>query len=577
MTIRTVKGQVLRVMDKSPLRDTLIQVWDRDFGLDDLLGNGLTTDDGHFSIDYNTEDAGDTPDLSVKVLRLNAAGEREVVEQIDGPKNINADYDFGIIEVSGWEYDSAYAVPLVLSDGKGLTSSPQNFELPQSAKILLKGGLLGIKRKAAELQSSIAHVQELFEKSKTQLMEEANKGSSRSDEFLVQSMLNGFNPALLSFNETDQTYHVRYNINQYEVDNTHQSPSVHLTLEKDANENLTPRSITYQVRYKGANPAAFNPEVTVTPNDDPASWEKAKQYYRIAEFIDGQVKGHLGRSHLNTGQYAVALYRNIQKSPILQLLHPHLKSVSAINTFGKEVIFGSTGVLAATSPLTVDALVACMRDDLGACDWKDWEPRSPVTKQHSYARIQKLYWDVVSEHVASFFDVNIDKIIKDWKEIYYFSQDLTTHSAPCCASPTYKGEVWADNNEISRPLAGQEKSISLITDVINNPSEQDIEQLKQACCYAIYHATIWHDWRNDNQQNYGGEINYARLAIDYTVDEAAFHLYIVNLLVDVKYGYLSKNEDEDIPRNFIHLLKKSLPEFEKEGYDLRDLRSRINI
>jgi len=576
MAIRTVKGRVLRAMDESPLRDSLIQVWDRDFGLDDLLGSGQTTNEGLFSIDYDTEDAGDTPDLTIKVYRLNAAGKREVIEHYEGPKNIDADYDFGVIKVSGWEYDPAFSIPLVLSDGSGLTSSPQNFELPQSAKILFNGAELGIKRKIGEHKNSISDVQALFAKSKTQLMEEADKGSSRSDEFLVKSMLNGFNPAQLSFNEANNTYHVRYNIDDYEVDKEHQSPSVHLILEKDVNEDLIPISISYRVRNKGANPPEFGDEITVTPNDDPAAWALAKEYYRIAEFIDGQVKGHLGRSHLNSGQYAIALYRNIQKSPILQLLHPHLKSVSAINTFGKEVIFGATGILV-VSPLTVDSLATCMHDDLGACDWKDWSPRETLNKQHSYARIQKLYWDIVTEHVSSFFEVHIDKITKDWKEIYYFSKDLVEHSVPYSAAPSFDGEQWCDNNEISVTRSSQGKSISEITDSITNPGPEDIERLKQACCYAIYHATIWHDWRNDNQKNYGGEIDYVRLAIDYTVEEAAFHLFIVNLLVDVKYGYLSKNEDEDIPRNFVHLLKKSLSEFEDEGYDLRDLRSRINI
>ncbi|PCJ19938.1 MAG: hypothetical protein COB04_04955 [Gammaproteobacteria bacterium] len=576
MSIRTVTGRVLRTTDESPLRDALIQVWDRDFGLDDLLGTGTTADDGTFSIDYNTDDAGDTPDLTIKVLRLNADGEREVIEHIDGPKNIDKDYDFGIIDIAGWEYDPKFSVPLVLSDGSGLTSSPQNFELPQSAKILLNGAKLGIKREIGGRKSSIAGAQEVFPKSRTQRMEESEIGSSRSDAFLIDSLLNGFNPAKLSYKSSDQTYHVRYNIDDYEVDQVHQSPSVHMTLEKNANGSLCIKSISYRVRDTGANPPKYGPETTVTPNDDPARWDTAKEYYRIAEFIDGQVKGHLGRSHLNVGQYSIALYRNIQKSPIFQLLHPHLKGVSAINTFGKEVIFGATGILV-VSPLTLESLVTCMHDDLGDCDWKNWSPRTEVSDQHSYARVQNTYWNVVKEHVNTYFEIHEAKIAKDWKEIYYFSKDLVEHSVAYAPTPLADGEEWFDTNEVSDSRGSNQKSASAITNALSNPPSEDVENLKQACCYAIYHATIWHDWRNDNQKNYGGEVDYARFAIDYEVEEAAFQLFIVNLLVDVKYGYLSKNEDEDIPRNFVHLLKKALPEFEKEGYDLRDLRSRINI
>ena len=576
MAIRKVTGCVLRAVDGSALRDTLVEVWDRDFGLDDLLGSGRTSDDGFFNIAYDTDDAGDTPDLTIKIIRLNAAGKKEIIEHIDGPKNVETDYDFGTIEIAGWEYDPKYSVPLVLSDGSGLTSSPQNFELPQSAKILLHGAKLGIQQKLAETKDSIAEVQCLFTDSMTERMEKKDKGSSRSDSFLVDSVLNGFNPAKLSYNSSDQTYHVRYNIDDYQVDDLHQSPSVHLELKKALNGDLTLERISYRVRNKGANPAQFGPEISVTPSDDPAAWETAKEYYRIAEFIDGQVKGHLGRSHLNVGQYSIALYRNIQKSPVLQLLHPHLKSVSAINTFGKEVIFGATGILV-KSPLTLESLVVCMHDDLGGCDWNSWSPRAEVSPQHNYAKVQQLYWSIVTEHVETFFEINLDKITKDWKEIYYFSEDLVEHSVPFVTTPACAGEEWHDSNEISDPRPAGEKSITAITNTKSNPSSDDIARLKQACCYAIYHATIWHDWRNDNQLNYGGEVDYARLAIDYTVEEAAFQLFIVNLLVDVKYGYLSKNEDEEIPRNFIHLLKKSLPKFEALGYDLTDLRSRINI
>lgn len=576
MAIRKVTGCVLRAVDESALRDTLVEVWDRDFGLDDLLGSGRTSDDGFFNIAYDTDDAGDTPDLTIKIIRLNAAGKKEIIEHIDGPKNVETDYDFGTIEIAGWEYDPKYSVPLVLSDGSGLTSSPQNFELPQSAKILLHGAKLGIQQKLAETKDSIAEVQCLFTDSMTERMEKKDKGSSRSDSFLVDSVLNGFNPAKLSYNSSDQTYHVRYNIDDYQVDDLHQSPSVHLELKKALNGDLTPERISYRVRNKGANPAQFGPEISVTPSDDPSAWETAKEYYRIAEFIDGQVKGHLGRSHLNVGQYSIALYRNIQKSPVLQLLHPHLKSVSAINTFGKEVIFGATGILV-KSPLTLESLVVCMHDDLGGCDWNNWSPRAEVSPQHNYAKVQQLYWSIVTEHVETFFEINLDKITKDWKEIYYFSEDLVEHSVPFVTTPACAGEEWHDSNEISDPRPAGKKSITAITNTKSNPSTDDIARLKQACCYAIYHATIWHDWRNDNQLNYGGEVDYARLAIDYTVEEAAFQLFIVNLLVDVKYGYLSKNEDEEIPRNFIHLLKKSLPKFEALGYDLTDLRSRINI
>jgi hypothetical protein len=576
MAIRKVSGKIVRECDESPLRGTLVEVWDRDFVRDDLVGSSLSDDKGNFEITYDTADAGDTPDLSIKVIRLSPAGEKVVIEYEDGPRNVEADYHFPPIKIAGWEYDSKIGVPLVYSDGAGITASPQNFELPQIAKIAKQGLRKTIARELAENKSTYKAQQKYFEPSEVLTTERNANGSLRSDEFFVDSVLNGFNPAKLSFNAAAETYHVRYNIDQYEVDDKHQSPSAELTLSKNEEGELEPRSIAYRVRKVNSNPATFGAWTTTSPSDGTTKWEKAKEYFRIAEFIDGQVKGHLARGHLNTGQYAIALYRNLQKSPILKLLHPHLKSVSAINTFGKNIIFGNSGILV-TSPLNEKSLVECMRDDLGGCDWSDWSPRKPVSEQHSYARIQKLYWDVLTKHVEKFVAEHIEKITKDWKEIYFFSQDLVGHSVPFRSETLPAGEQWLDHNEVSADRDAAILSISPITNKKTKPTRADIERLVQACRYAIYHATMWHDWRNDNQRNYGGEVSYARLSLKPSMDESAFQLFIVNLLVDIKYGYIVKDEDGEIPHSLIYLLREASPDFLGEQYDVRDLRSRINI
>lgn len=576
MPIRKVTGKVVREGDKSPLRGTLVEVWDRDFVRDDLIGSGLTDDNGKFSISYDTADAGDTPDLSIKIFRLSPAGEKVVIEDDDGPRNVETDFHFGTLTVAGWEYDSKFRVPLVYSEGAGIAASPQNFELPQVAKIIKQGLRKAISREFAEGESSYKAQQKHFAPSEVLTAERESNGSLRSDSFFVNSVLNGFNPAKLSYNETDDTYHVRYNIDQYEVDNQHQSPSAELTLKKSGSGELQVTSIAFRIRDLNSNPASFSDWQIVSPSDGVKKWENAKEQFRIAEFIDGQVKGHLARGHLNTGQYAIALYRNLQKSPILRLLHPHLKSVSAINTFGKDIIFGDTGILV-TSPLNEHSLVECMRDDLGGCDWSDWSPRGPVSSQHSYARIQKLYWDVLTEHVEKFVNDHIEKIRKDWKEIYYFSKDLVSHSVPFRSEAPPNGEQWVDLNEVSAARDASKPSISPITSKKTNPTSADIQRLIEACRYAIYHATMWHDWRNDNQRNYGGEVNYARLSLKPSMDESAFQLFIVNLLVDIKYGYIVRDEDGEIPHNLIYLLREAAPDFLNEQYDIRDLRSRINI
>lgn len=571
MVKQTVSGKISRQFDQSPFRDTLIEIWDRDFGLDDLVGSGRTNDNGEFNIEYDTDDAGDTPDLTVKVIRLDYQSQPHVIYEEDGPRNVEGNYDFGTIAIADWGYDPDYAVPLIRSQGAGIFASPQNFVAPQTRKILLKAVPWSLKRRDAGQQNSIEAAQTIFPDNRT-----IQNDASRGDKFFIDATLNGFAPGLLTQDGNGQ-FHVRYNLDQYRWDETHQAPSVHLTMVKDANSNLIPKKIEWKLRKIASFPPEFVEDGSAEPGEG-AKWEQAKLYFRIAEFIDGQVKGHLGRGHLNVGQYAISLYRNIQKSPILKLLHPHLKGVSAINTFGKDIIFGEQGVLA-LSPLNSASLIDVMRDDLGQCNWKSWSPRNEVntTGQHSYAKIQNLYWNILNEYVDKFFSLYEDKIKLDWKEIYYFSKDLVNHSVPFVPPSIADGEQYVDNNEISVDRPANQKAISPITETMTHPGDQDIQNLKQACAYAIYHATIWHDWRNDNQANYGGEIDYARLALDYSVEDAAFQLFIVNILVDVKHGYLTKNEENDIPREFIAILKRERENFEELGYDLRDLRSRINI
>ncbi|MGB7413032.1 MAG: lipoxygenase family protein, partial [Thermosynechococcaceae cyanobacterium] len=495
----------------------------------------------------------------------------------DGPRNVANDFDFQDILIADWEYDPAFKIPLIRSEGAGISSSPQNFVPPQTRKILLHAATLGLVRATASRRSSIKGAQETFPDNLTIDKEEQDPGSSRSDEFFVDAVLNGFAPALMTEGPVG-TYHVRYNLDQYVCDDKHQAPSVHMTLRKNSAGALMPEQIEYQIREKGSNPAVFGPTIIAKSAEGGPQWEAAKAYFRIAEFIDGQVKGHLGRAHINTGQYAIALYRNLQKSPILRLLHPHLKGVSAINTFGKGIIFGNEGILV-LSPLTETSLIDAMRDDLGQCNWKGWSPRSEITAtgQHYYAKIQHLYWDLIKEYINHFFSIHETKIKLDWKEIYTFSQDLVEHSVPFFSYPLEPGETWYDESEINVESFDTNHAISAITQVRTNPSARDIENLKQVCAYAIYHATIWHAWRNDNQANYGGEIDYARLALDYEVDEAAFQLFIVNILVQVKHGYLTKNEENDIPAKFVALLKDQAETFKGAGYDVRKIRSRINI
>jgi hypothetical protein len=57
---------------------------------------------------------------------------------------------------------------------------------------------------------------------------------------------------------------------------------------------------------------------------------------------------------------------------------------------------------------------------------------------------------------------------------------------------------------------------------------------------------------------------------------ASIIVAVSHMLTNFKYGYILKNEDGDVPSQLIELFKSKKPEFEKLGYDLNNLRSRIN-
>lgn len=578
MTKKTIKGILLRSKEDktlnqedntnydTPFRNTRIEVWDRDFLIDDQLGVALTDDDGQFELEYDTDDAGDEPDLLFKIFRLNANDEFELIFDQDGGNNITDDPFTIEIRIIDWEYDPNFVVPLIRTPNADIDSSPQDFTASQKRKIIFNGVRFGALRLLADQETDIQKVQKIFPDNFTL----ENRDLSRSDDFFVDAVLNGFAPALFTKDSNDK-FHVRYSIDSYEWDGIQQAPSAHLILDKNDSGNLIPVKIEWSLKDISSDAITNG---SASPGDG-SEWEKAKEYFRIAEFIDGEITGHLGRSHINVGQYAIALYRNLQKSPILKLLHPHLKEVSAINSFGKGIIFGDEGVLS-TSPLTTDSVLLALRDDLGKCNWEKWEPREPFNDQHHYAYINNLYWDILKKYIDEFFVTYRRKIILDWKEIFYFSEDLHSHSVLFKSSDPLPGEKWYCENEIS--LSSENgRSISKITSTTKNPPDGDIENLKQVCVYAIYHSTMWHDWRNDNQAKYAGEIDYARMALKYNAKDASFQLFVMNILSSIKYGYILKNEDKDIPVLLISKLKSRIDDFKNHGYDLRDLRSRINI
>jgi hypothetical protein len=52
---------------------------------------------------------------------------------------------------------------------------------------------------------------------------------------------------------------------------------------------------------------------------------------------------------------------------------------------------------------------------------------------------------------------------------------------------------------------------------------------------------------------------------------------MVNVLTAIKYGYILKNEDDDIPEKFRTTLASYKQKFADLGYDVGNIRALINV
>ena len=123
-------------------------------------------------------------------------------------------------------------------------------------------------------------------------------------------------------------------------------------------------------------------------------------------------------------------------------------------------------------------------------------------------------------------------------------------------------------------------AVSAVTEQSTDPSSADVDNLKQVCRYAIFHATFFHTWTNDQQPDDAGEVVYASLGLrngsmgeesDENVAplplEAAQQLYNVNALAQTVRGLILGNEFGDVRPEFIALLSKQKDAFARLGVD----------
>lgn len=609
-----------------PLHNIWIELWDRDLGADDLLGLGESGRDGRFEIWYDPSDAGrlDRPDLELRLFELSHYTREGRVEHAKrliyaeyGEENVSEQtYDFGDVRVPYWEYDPETPTPRLMVVQHG--TPPQGFA-PARTMVMVKNLMpLELKKRKHLLihsldadKPSLEQVQADYPDCLTLRLERERPGYTRGDEFFGERILNGMSASVMDRDPADpQLFWIHHHWNSYEHDGEHAAPNVDIWLELRG-EKLYPVKIQLQFRRRGdlsAQPRMEEP-LLFTPQDG-ERWLQAKRVARVSAALSAEMDMHLGQTHLNVEQYAVAAYRNFRKSPLRFLLLPHLKEVVLINQEADRWLLGKDGYVTRGTALTADAWGKRLRQTLGMLDWKNWRPRRVISPSHHYARAAHLFWEVITEFVESFFAENETGIRDHWYEVHRFSRDLVEHSVPffLCEFLRRKllpdgkfdpqANTWFDTSErmdltLPRPeVEGQPVAVQPVT--LSDESDDDgMENMKQVARYAIFHATFFHSWPNSRQLDDCGELLYNGLGLrhgdhgvlapesDHSIAPPPHHaseqLWFASALTKTEFGFIMTNEERDVHPKFIELLRARRSEFADLGVDIYRIQSRVNI
>ena len=462
---------------------------------------------------------------------------------------------------------------------------------------------------------SIPEIQADYPENLTTCIEKYLPGYTRGDDWFGERMMNGMNRGCFQPDpDRPGNWWIRYfGTCWYDCNEIYALPDV--AIRFTLRENGLPRPEEIQLTGKLSR-FDDDPHQTriYTPEDEP-NWTYAKRVARVTGAFNTEVEEHFSGTHLNAEQFAVAGYRNLKLNPVAALLMPHLKEVSLINHAADNTLIG--GYIQSASALTQEGLEQRCRDIMGMQDWKGWEPMAPISEAHTCAQAEVMFWDVVGQYVDEFFANREEQIKEHWFEIYTFSEDLVNHSVPVAftgpGDTPPDGDDWAalaktrfdyycqqycfDPTLARAEMDGTTRAISRITSAESwaEARPDDWQNLKDACRYAIMVATYLHTWINEHQYDDLGEILYACGGLrfgdkpsgimapedDYDIApdlvRSTQMLWFTNLLSRTEYGFITRNEENDVNPHFARLLEERRDAFAALGVDVDAIESRTNI
>ena len=615
------KGSLVFESDfDKPIHHFKVELWDRDLTTpDDFLGRAETDGNGHFEIRYDPLDAGpdDLPDLELRVFEPihhysqegNLSIKHLLVQAFKGQDNVvQKIYDFGVLSLPYWEYDTNSFSPRVFVTEHG--EPPSSYSNGRLLTMVKVGAPLEVIKRKHFLQNkfnsnkpSLDDIQKDYAVSKTMQMEMDNPGSSRSDEYFGDRILNGMIATNLDRDPNDPNqYWLYHQWNSYEQDGVHCLPNVDIKFGFKE-DKLVPLQIVLGMREKEAAAKSSPISKIKVTNDEGDKWLQAKRIARMSCSFWAELEGHLVNTHLNSEQYAIALFRNVRKNPFRFILSPHVKEVASINHGANSMLLGKDGHITNACALTEDSINERIYQSMGMLDWKNWSPRKPINEDHIYAHTAHLYWEMLGVYVDRIFEHYDEDIRKYWFEIKRFSDELIEHSNPfyMCNYLTMalkKDDSWFNKEE--RPdltlnrekINGKTAALSRITSS-EKADKEGIANLKQVTKYVIMHSCFMHSWANNQQQDDGAEVKYATLGLRWG-DNGVFvpesddsiapppkiaseQVWISTFLSKTKFGFIMRNEDEDIHPIFLETLRDFKEKFDALGLNIDDLQSRTNI
>lgn len=568
------------------------------------IARGTTTPDGRFSVGMPVSET----TLTMRLHLLDSARtyaadgtpcDTESVVRTLEVEVPPGDSDVGTHLVAWWPYRTDFPTPRAarvdghLPEGysKGFTEAlALAFARVTPTKLLLEG-----ENRLRAAGVSMATIQAHQPRTGTLQVEAETPGRTRSDAWLGDRLLNGFDVALQVGHDVEAPGMLRARITWGDMPATtaYDLTDVDVQLDPRGDEVVATRIIV-RVRTPGEGGRWESDTThTLTPADG-ARWEQAKRIVRSQYLLHGALDGHITRCHFQTETFAVAARRTLRRNPVRNVLLPHLKEIVAQGADGDQFAWGPDGILARQSALTVPAMHARMRRRTANWDWRGFQPRPVLHPTHRYAKAAALFWDVLGAYLEDAFRRDADAIARDWTEIRAFSDELVAHSLPY-EGPIVDPYVHTDGSEEADPsaprdvVAGAPRALSPITHS-DTPQPGEMEALRDLCRYVIYEATFNHTWTHDGQYAAGGELAYATFGLrngsfgdesDATVapvPEHAIEALTTNTLGTlVNHGYLLADEEHDVPPALKAALAQHRAAFAALGVDVAALRSRVNI